>query len=214
MVRIMKRFIAVILILSGIFLISYPKLKEAYFDYQQKKLIETWNKTMEDLGDYPDEAPEENTSAPIESKKNDYLIEYINSHMEGMLKIDKINIFLPILKGATKTNLDISAASVSGTGNPGDIGNYCISAHRSRSYGRQFNRLNELKKGDKIEIIVKDKTYTYVVSETFLVEAEDTWVMLPQKDKKLLTLITCDYSRKPYPRLIVRANLLESGENI
>lgn len=213
MVNMMKKFIAVILILLGIFLISYPKLKETYFDYQQKKLIKAWSDTMEDLGDYAGEASKEDAFVQVESEKNDYLTGYIESHMEGVLKIDKINVLLPILKGATKTNLDISAASVSGTGKPGEIGNYCISAHRSRSYGRQFNRLNELKKGDKIEVVVKDKTYTYAVSDKFLVEAEDTWVMLPQKGEKLLTLITCDYSRKPYPRLIIRAKLTESSES-
>ncbi|WP_296971783.1 class D sortase [Tepidanaerobacter sp. EBM-38] len=211
----MRKIIAVILIFLGIFLMTYPKLRETYFDYQQRKLLATWSKTMNDLGEYSNnDRKAEDYFPAIESKleKDDYRIQYINSHMEGVLKIEKIGLSMPILTGATKANLDISAAAVDGTGKPGEVGNYCISAHRSRTYGRQFNRLNELEKGDQIEIINKDTVYRYEVFEKLLVEAKDAWVMFPQKNEKLLTLITCDYSRKPYPRLVVRAKFLESGE--
>ncbi|MDD4570650.1 MAG: class D sortase [Tepidanaerobacteraceae bacterium] len=215
----MRRFIASLLILLGIILIFYPKLKQVYFDYQQKKLLETWTKSLAELDEYDDtdsepEIEDNLIEAGSEPKQNDYLTHYIKSHMEGILKIEKIKLQIPILKGATKANLDISAASIEGTGKPGEVGNYSISAHRSRTYGRQFNRLDELEKGDRVELIIKeDVIYTYQVFEKLLVEAEDTWVMLPQKKEKLLTLITCDYSRKPYPRLVVKARLLEFGEN-
>lgn len=214
----MRRFIAFFLILVGIILISYPKLKQVYFDYQQKKLLEAWTKSLAELDEYEDNDNEpgiEGDLIEIESRQNDdYLAKYINSHLEGILRIEKINLQMPILKGATKTNLDISATSIAGTGRPGEAGNYCISAHRSRTYSRQFNRLDELEKGDRVEVIIKeDVIYTYQVFEKLLIEAEDTWVMLPQKKEKLLTLITCDYSRKPYPRLVVKARLLEFGEN-
>ena len=209
----MKRFIAVILILLGISLISFPKLKETYYDHRQKKLLEDLTQSWAKLDEYEnnDTMTEENVNSDDDTKEKDcnYLAKYIETHAEGLLKIDKIKLQMPILKSATKRNLDISAASLEGTGRPGEVGNYCISAHRSRSYGRQFNRLDELVAGDLVHVVQKDITYTYEVFEKLVVKAEDTWVLLPRGEEKLLTLITCDYSSKPYPRLIVVGILKE-----
>jgi len=215
----LKKSLGILLIILGIITISYPKLREAYFDYQQKKLLETLTQSWENLDEYYNgvEQNPEDEHSPIEDENkaendSDYLAKYIETHMEGILKIEKIALELPILKGATKTNLNISAASIEGTGSPGQVGNYCISAHRGRSYGRLFNRLDELEKGDLVQILQQNITYTYEVIEKFLVEAKDTWVLMPEKGQKHLTLITCDYSRKPYPRLIVKARLLDEKQ--
>lgn len=209
----MRRYIAVLLIIIGISLLSYPKLREACYDRQQRKLLEELTQSWGELDEYEDDATVEDTSEEaedvFEENPDDYLAQYIETHAEGLLKIDKIKLRLPILKGATKKNLDISAASLEGSGKPGEAGNYCISAHRSRSYGRQFNRLDELETGDRVEVIQRDVTYTYEVFEKLVVRAEDTWVLLPRGEEKLLTLITCDYSCKPYPRLIVVGKLFE-----
>ncbi|MCG1012739.1 class D sortase [Tepidanaerobacter sp. GT38] len=215
----MKKSLGILLIILGIITISYPKLREAYFDYQQKKLLETLTQSWENLDEYYNDVEQnpEDEPSPIEDENkaendSDYLAKYIETHMEGILKIEKIALELPILKGATKTNLNISAASIEGTGSPGQVGNYCISAHRGRSYGRLFNRLDELEKGDLVQILQQNITYTYEVIEKLLVEAKDTWVLMPEKGQKHLTLITCDYSRKPYPRLIVKARLLDEKQ--
>jgi sortase A len=72
--------------------------------------------------------------------------------------------------------------------------------------------LDELERGDLVEIIVKDTIYTYEVLEKLLVEAKDNRVLLPEENQKLLTLITCDYSRRPYPRLVVKAKLLDEKQ--
>jgi len=214
----LRKFLGIFLIILGIITISYPRLKEAYFDYQQKKLLETLTQSWETLDEYNDiEQNPAGENLPIigekkKEKDNEYLAEYIETHMESILKIEKIALEMPILKGATKTNLNISAASIEGTGKPGQVGNYCISAHRGRSYGRLFNRLDELEKGDLVKILEKNITHTYEVIEKLIVEAEDIWVLLPQKNQKLLTLITCDYSRKPYPRLVVKARLLDEKQ--
>ena len=65
--------------------------------------------------------------------------EYIKNNMEGMLKIDKIDLHLPVLRGATEKNMKISVASIKGTGKIGDMGNYAIAGHRNYTYGRNFN---------------------------------------------------------------------------
>jgi sortase A len=70
-----------------------------------------------------------------------------------------------------------------------------------------FYNLDKLKEGDKV--VLKDRTgrpYEYRVSETFLAEPSDSWVMGQVRGRDMVTLQTCT----PYPtfqkRLIVRAD--------
>jgi sortase A len=79
--------------------------------------------------------------------------------------------------------------------------------YRGTSSRLVFYNLNELRKGD--QVILKDrdgKAYTYRVSEMFVVDPTDVWVMGKVVGRDMVTLQTCT----PYPtfhkRLIVRAN--------
>ena len=58
----------------------------------------------------------------------------------------------------------------------------------------------------------RGETYKYRVFEVLIVNPEDTWVLLPSGEEKLITLVTCDYSQKPSVRLVVRGKLVEEGE--
>jgi sortase A len=63
-----------------------------------------------------------------------------------------------------------------------------------------------LRKGDRIVLKDRDgKAYTYQVSEMFVVDPTDVWVMGKEVGRDMVTLQTCT----PYPalhkRLIVRA---------
>jgi sortase A len=70
-----------------------------------------------------------------------------------------------------------------------------------------FYNLHKLKEGDKV--VLEDRTgrpYEYRVSETFLADPADSWVMGQVRGRDMVTLQTCT----PYPtfekRLIVRAD--------
>jgi sortase A len=70
-----------------------------------------------------------------------------------------------------------------------------------------FYNLDKLREGDKV--VLKDRqgrSYEYRVSETFLADPADSWVMGQVRGRDMLTLQTCT----PYPtfqkRLIVRAD--------
>jgi sortase A len=79
--------------------------------------------------------------------------------------------------------------------------------YRGTSSRLVFYDLNELRKGD--QVVLKDregKAYTYQVSEVFVVDPTDVWVMGKVVGREMVTLQTCT----PYPtfhkRLIVRAD--------
>ena len=70
-----------------------------------------------------------------------------------------------------------------------------------------FYNLDKLKEGDKV--VLKDRTgrpYEYRVSETFLAEPSDSWVMGQVRGRDMLTLQTCTPIPTFQKRLIVRAD--------
>jgi len=70
-----------------------------------------------------------------------------------------------------------------------------------------FYSLGRLGKGDRI--VLKDRTgrsYEYRVSETFLAEPADSWVMGQVRGRDMLTLQTCTPIPTFQKRLIVRAD--------
>jgi sortase A len=89
--------------------------------------------------------------------------------------------------------------------------NVFLAGHRMGyrgTWGRLiFYNLDELAQGDSV--VLKDRagrTYEYRVSETFVADPEDVWVMGQVRGRDMVTLQTCT----PYPtfekRLIVRAD--------
>jgi len=129
--------------------------------------------------------------------------------MDGILTIDKIRLEVPIINKYSIENLNISICSVVAANNMGQAGNYVLAGHKSRIRGRHFSRLLELKVGDRIVTQSKEAKYTYKVTDVFSVTPLDTWVMANDGDKKIITLITCDYTKNPIGRLIVRGELIE-----
>ncbi|HAS73195.1 MAG TPA: class C sortase [Clostridiales bacterium UBA8960] len=123
----------------------------------------------------------------------------------GKIKISKIDLVMPILLGASEKNLNRGAAVISGTSGFGEIGNVGVAAHRGRSYGLFFNRLDELENGDIIEVTANNKIYKYTVYKIHIVEPTDMSVLYRNKKDKVLTLVTCDPIVNPTHRLIVHA---------
>ncbi len=249
----MRRILSITAIIVGISLFLYPAARGKYYEHQQKKLIESWKRSLQVLDTQVEAskaegdgrtAPKESGEGKSESRASDtkesvqemtaqeearrqqqkqeearqekekrQLGEYIASTLEGMLKIDKINLYLPILPGVTEDNLNISVASIENTGKPGKIGNYSIAGHRVQKYGQHFNRLDEVEIGDVIEIEDREKTYKYVVFNKFLVDPKETWVInRTSKTEREVTLITCYPLINPTRRLIIKGRIPEGTQ--
>lgn len=91
---------------------------------------------------------------------------------------------------------------------PGEKGRAIVSGHRT-TYGAPFWDLNKLKAGDKIIAETKWGTYTYVVTEQEIVDAEDLSVVLPVFSKRELVLTTCNPRFSAAQRLIIYSELEE-----
>lgn len=217
----MKRnFVSIVLILIGLAVLAYPKAGELYAAHQQQKLLSEWQEGLViiDIGEdevIDDSRPvvdDSDTTSTEQAKKQEQeklRTEYIQKHLEGVLSIEKIKLKLPILKGATRGNLNISVASMKNTGKAGELGNYALAAHRSHRYGELFNRLEELDVGDRIEVDTGGNIFKYQVVKKLYVKPEETWVLKSKKGSKEISLITCHPMIKPIQRLIIKGELIE-----
>lgn len=219
-----KKIIPTVLIILGIGIIAYPKAFEAYNDYKLKKIMEEWEASLTiideggieqgEVTELDDGATDSlNEQKTLEEQRKRQLelekrVRYIQSHMEGMLVIEKIKLNLPILKGATANNLNISVSSMEHSGKAGEKGNYVIAGHRSHTYGRHFNRLDELDKGDIIKINDGENEYEYTVKEKAYVLPKETEILSSKVDREI-TLVTCHPMINPTHRLIVKGEILE-----
>jgi len=123
------------------------------------------------------------------------------------IEIPAIGVKLPVLEGATLENMKSAAAHMTETAPLGQIGNAAIAAHRARTKGRLFNRLDEVKVGDEIVIRTAGDRYVYNVYRVVIVEPTDVSVLNKNGDDRILTLISCDPVVNATHRLIVQAKL-------
>jgi sortase A len=211
------RRLSLILIITGVLVLLYPLLDRAYTWYWQQKIFTGWEaeRFQESRDVYHagrktgrSTASEEGNENPDAGTPAD---DFSRFDTMGILEIEKIDLKLPILKGTSESVLRIGAGFLEGTARIGEPGNTVLTAHRSHTYGRFFNRLDELEVGDSITIATTDELFSYTVYNTEIVDAKDTSILGAVGEDRILTLYTCDplYSVNPKHRLIVQAKMEE-----
>lgn len=214
-----KKSIGAIIIVLGIAILLFPWIKNNYYKWEQKKLlsqIKLLNTNYDDKNRVILEADIdryklveeqmeiEETSSTVPMKNN------IIDKAMGIITISSIDLELPVFNGVYDDYLNIGPCKLEGTASFGDEGNLVIAGHRNYTYGQQFNRLNELKKGDKIRIEDRESNqYVYKVESQFIVMPEEVWVTESQSNKKIITLITCHPIDTGEKRLIIQGILEE-----
>ena len=104
----------------------------------------------------------------------------------AILRIPGIALEVPVNYGTDEWVLLRGAGLVEGTALPGSKGNVAIAAHRDT----HFRALKDLVLGDRIELVMLDRTQTYVVTGLSVVEPTDVHV-LADTGEPVLTLVTC-----------------------
>lgn len=108
----------------------------------------------------------------------------------AVIEISDIKIKAPVLEGTEKETLSKAAGHFIGTGDFGS-GNYCVAGHSSVIYKEYFNNLKNAEIGMKVNLYDKEKyCYTYTITEMFIVEPNEVWV-LDDFDDDRITIITC-----------------------
>jgi len=121
-----------------------------------------------------------------------------------ILRIPCIESESPVREGVSQGVLADSLGHEPGTAAVGEIGNCVIAGHRNYSFGKYFNRLDEVNIGDSIYIDTLDGTLSYEVTDIKVVEPSDISV-LDQTDEEVLTLYTCTPIYIGTHRLVITA---------
>lgn len=227
----MRKVMSIFLIIAGLSIFFYPAAKDYYTSFKQENMIEEWEgsnqentvaaeslKELEEVFSIETQAEssgsditpvgnQETGDVNVTASDTTKTKQQSRAGMVGVIEIDKIGVKLPILNGASDANLDKGAGLLEGTPAPGMPGNSAIAAHRNRSYGSMFNRLDEIGVGDTVTVKDKNSTYHYEVYETLVVEPHETSVLNGSQDEKVLTLITCTPIDTATHRLIVKAKI-------
>lgn len=219
---------AYLLIILGLVLLLWPKAREWVDDYRQEKLLREAKAAMTvqtpdpqsreagygELSRLFSQEAEAGAQGTGQSEETREAEETPAKSLDktavpggaiAILRIAKIDLELPVLEGATKANMKVGAAHMAGTSPLGEVGNAAIAAHRARTAGRLFNRLNEVAEGDKLELEIKGQRQDYTVFRVLRVLPTDLSVLDGNGKDRILTLITCDPIDTATHRIIVQA---------
>jgi LPXTG-site transpeptidase (sortase) family protein len=132
------------------------------------------------------------------------------------MRIPKMDLIAPIVHGVEDKQIKSAIGHfVQESVMPGEIGNSAYAAHNNHLFGSFFNRIHELEMNDEIIIDDLELSYTYLVTDIFVVKPEEVWVLEPFLDgKRTITLVTCESPENGGNkfRVIVRGVLMTSDE--
>ncbi len=121
----------------------------------------------------------------------------------------------PVSQGTDKKGVlnPLGIGHYSGSAMPGGWGNFAVAGHRT-TYGKPFNRIEELGVGDVIVIRTQFVWYVYRVTSTEIVAPSNVGVIAPVPDQpgaepngRYLTLTTCHPQYSAAKRYIVHGEL-------
>jgi sortase A len=143
--------------------------------------------------------------------------------------IPSLDVETLVVAGTSPAALRAGAGHYPNTPLPGQVGNVGIAGHRT-TYGRPFNRIDELRVGDEIWLLTPVGDHRYVVTDppddgdcqpfagapgapegtaTCITHPRD-WSVVAPSDQSLLTLTSCHPKGSAAQRIVARAVLDES----
>lgn len=121
------------------------------------------------------------------------------------LQIPAIGVNQQIVQGDSWEQLKKGIGQHAGTANPGEAGNMVLSAHND-VFGEFFRYLDQLKPGDVVTVYTSQRSYTYVVVNTQIVEPDQVSVM-DSTNQPTVSLISCYPYMIDNKRIVVTARL-------
>jgi len=121
------------------------------------------------------------------------------------IQIPAIHVDAPVVQGDGWEQLKKGVGQHIGTFNPGESGNIVLSAHND-IFGEIFRDLDKLQPGDIITLFTSQRTYTYVITSSKIVEPTQVEVMAPTTPATL-TLVSCYPYRVDDMRIAIIARL-------
>jgi sortase A len=181
---------AVVLALAGVMLVAYPFATDLWAAHLQRGLSGQLD---------------ENAHA---YRRGDVAVGRALTRLE----IPRLDVDVVVVEGTTPAALHAGAGHYADTPLPGEEGNVAIAGHRT-TYGRPFNRLGELRTGDRVVLTTPVGRHVYEISETPWVVVANDWAPIRRYPAAgaWLTLTTCHPEGSATHRIIARAKLVSSA---
>ncbi|MGH3440450.1 MAG: class E sortase [Nitriliruptorales bacterium] len=200
--RVLSALITVLLV-AGAGMFTYPFFTDLYTnEVVQERLAADFERQVVDAGDVESFA---DWAATVETGRA------LTRFVMPQLGVDTL-----VVEGTSPAALRAGAGHYPNTPLPGEGGNVAIAGHRT-TYGKPFNRVDELAEGDRIWLLTPVGEYEYAVSRApegwsdnpYITTPRD-WQVIEPTDEPVLTLTTCHPKGSARERLIVRAQLVSS----
>jgi sortase A len=125
------------------------------------------------------------------------------------IQVPSINVDAPVVQGDGWEQLKKGVGQHVGSADPGKDGNVVLSAHND-IFGEIFRDLDRLETGDQVILYTNQRSYTYVIVDSKIVEPTDVSVM-DDSAQPTVTLISCYPYLVDKNRIVITARLQNGG---
>ena len=183
-----RRIFVSICIVTGIALLAVTFYYHFHGQNETDKLIEQFEKTLEDNEDETEKSKEEGKEQTALSKEDAALLS--GEDVIGIIEIEAIDFRYPVLEGAGDSQIRYAIGHISETAGLGEKGNCVLCGHNGSRNGTFFTNLNQLSAGDRVKITdKKGEVHMYAVAAPCIIGPYDNAVK-NQSDEEILTLLT------------------------
>lgn len=225
--------VSALLALVGLSVVLYPSAASWMSSYNQSLLIEGMGHSLENASPGVDQqlalahryndalssgvSLAANANVPTGSgTSSDSTLDYSkilntgNSEVMARVRVPAINVDLPIYHGTSDETLLRGVGHLEGSSLPvGGVNTHSVlTAHRGLAQAEMFTNLDKVGVGDRFTVEVFGEVLTYQVSETKVVDPDDTDTLQAVAGEDLVTLVTCT------PLGINSQRILVTGERV
>ena len=226
----LDRLFTIILVTAlvvGLGLLIYPSFADYWNSFHQSRAVMSYaesvaNMNEEEYAKILDEAriynkglAEQGISwTPSDEPKEAYRseLDVDDSGIMGYIKIQKINVMLPIYHSTEESVLQTSIGHLEESSLPvgGESSHCMLSGHRGLPSARLFTDLDKMVEGDTFTLTILNETLTYEVDHIWIVEPTDLSHLTIEDGKDYCTLITCTPYGINTHRLLVRGHRIDN----
>ena len=193
--------LTVVLLVSGVSMMAFPAFTDLFQRYKQRHV-------------------QLNSSDPgLQTRYLEHKIKVGQGLTRLVINNDRMKVNVVVVEGTTPAALNAGAGHYVNTPFPCERGNVGIAGHRT-TYGRPFNKIDEMHAGDTVDLITPVGRCTYQVVKPFGGHS-NPWVVLPNayyvvsQEGALgrghwLTLTSCHPLGSDSHRIVLRLRLIKS----
>ena len=211
----------------GLFLLAYPSIADYWNSFHQSRAVMTYAENVADMNTeeyerildeariYNAELAERGINWTLSDEEREAYMSELDiggNGVMGYIKIQKIDVMLPIYHGTEENVLQTSIGHLEESSLPvgGESAHSMLSGHRGLPSAKLFTDLDKLREGDTFTLTILNETLTYEVDHIWIVEPSDLSHLTIEDGKDYCTLITCTPYGINTHRLLVRAHRIDN----